>query len=114
VDEGIVDESSRILNEYRNVIAPVGLSATVLSSLITSGRLVEFPRRVPRAVRTRINKALGPKKAMDKLYVAVAWSSVEKFVVTHDESDFDVTCCSLLSSSLGVRVASARGAVGLL
>jgi hypothetical protein len=114
LDGGVASGSSRILAEYRSVIAPTSLAAALLASMLSEGRYVETNPRVSRGVRQCVNRLIAATKAMDRLYVCVACNSREKVLVTHDHEDFPDDVRERIADQLQVSVLEAVDAEPLL
>src|SRR5579863_3787766 len=78
---------SRILKEYRTVVAPSGLAAPVLIKLLTERRFREVESKVPRPIRRIVNNLIVKEKATDKVFLCTAFNSVDSVLVSHDDED---------------------------
>jgi hypothetical protein len=112
LDASVEEESSRALAEYQRVIVPTGLAAPVLSRLLVEGRYKELSGVVSPHVRTIVNRLV--RKSMDKLFLCLAYESIDSVLVSHDHEDFPDDVRERADQQLGVQVVEAVECTPLL
>ena len=92
VDEGLdPDEAqnrSRIWSEYRAHIPPESLAVEILTYMILSGRVKDWPTKVPASIHSSVRKRVADPT--DIVFVKVSYNSASECLVSHDFAAFPV------------------------
>lgn len=109
VDEGFSEEEGRnkslIGSEYIDNLYFGSLGFSLIVDLVQQNRIKPLKRRAPQKIARKINQILSNKK--DRIFLNVAFNSVEKVFVSHDFADFQMPKRNKILSDFTIRVIEA-------
>ena len=104
-----VQDSSLILQEYKEVLDGMSLGALFISQLASDGRIKHVSRRVPADINKWISQRISNSR--DRTFLKVTTKSDERVLVSHDFHDFNYPLRKDIHKHIDVSVMDAGEAI---
>jgi hypothetical protein len=99
--------TSLIGQEYLDNLTPTGFGYAVLVAMLQSGRIkMDIPTRVPADVRRLVMREI-PRNKRDRTFAFVTYNTMDRFLVSHDFSDFTQDVRNRLKDRLDIKIEEA-------